>query len=121
MLQKNSDRLKQIELGRIGIRHAAYPAKGRIFMHLRTSASSFAIAAAMIATGCDKPSTAPTPSPHLRSSHDETAESVVALLMALRKEKKDAAARESEGNSRSEAPNTKPFTEPEPPKWDKSG
>jgi hypothetical protein len=74
------------------------------------------IALSLIAAACDKPtSVSPPASPQVRP-HDQSADSIVALLMALRRDKKEASERDaSEANRAGESPKAKPFAEPTNP------
>jgi hypothetical protein len=77
---------------------------------------SSALAAAIGAAACDKPSSSSPPnSPQVRP-HDQSADGIVALLMALRGDKKNAPERDaSEANRAGESPKAKPFADPTKP------
>jgi hypothetical protein len=77
---------------------------------------SSVIALSLIAAACDKPSSSSPPnSPQVRP-HDQSADNIVALLMALRRDKKNAPERDaSEANRAGESPKAKPFADPAKP------
>jgi hypothetical protein len=86
-------------------------------MPLKIALLTSAVAASIVATACDKPSPASPPaSPQIRP-HDQSAENIVALFMALRKEKKERPHGESEPEHAADAEKTKPAAE----KFEKAG
>jgi hypothetical protein len=91
-------------------------------MPFRIALLTFAVAASIVATACDKPSpVSPPASPQVRP-HDQSAENILALFMALRKEKKEPPPHgESEPKHSADAEKSKPFSEPAPEKFDKAG
>ena len=81
-------------------------------MFFRVIFLSSALATAILAAACDKPSSvSPPASPQVRP-HDQSADGIVALLMALRRDKKDAPERDANEGGRSESPRVKPFAAP---------
>jgi hypothetical protein len=85
-------------------------------MFFRLTLLSSALAAAIGAAACNKPSSSSPPdSPQVRP-HDQSADGIVALLMALRRDKKDAREHDaSEANRGGESPKAKPFADPTKP------
>ena len=77
---------------------------------------SSVIALSLIAAACDKPTSASPPaSPQVRP-HDQSADNIVALLMALRKDKKEASERDAGAADRSgESPKAKSSADPTKP------
>jgi len=68
---------------------------------------------AIVAAACDKPSSASPPSSPQVRPHDQNADNIVALLMALRRDKKDAPERDVRDGKRPGASSeAKPFTDP---------
>lgn len=81
-------------------------------MFFRLTFLSSTLAIAIVAPACDKPSSiSPPATPQIRP-HDQSADNIVALLMALRKDKKDAPEREAYEGGRAEMPGVKPFAAP---------
>ncbi len=83
-------------------------------MFFRLAFLSSALAAAIVVAACDKPSSASPPASPQMWPYDQSADGIVALLMALRRDKRDAPERDVRDDKRSgESSKAKPLAEPE--------